>query len=90
MNNCDLVSEIIYGKSKRINKKQDKMGEEVVSTGHKKSGTLVKSYSLDGKSRSGLDNKNDQEKMRSRVKASEALLNVRFHPKSVNYNTGVN
>ena len=85
-----FLSEIIYGKSKRINKKQDKMGEEVVSTGHKKSGTLVKSYSLDGKSRSGLDNKNDQEKMRSRVKASEALLNVRFHPKSVNYNTGVN
>ncbi len=85
-----FLSEIIYGKGKRINKKQDKMGEEVTSTGRKKSGTLVKSYSLDGKSRSGFDNEKEQEKMRSKVRASEALLNVRFHPKTVNYNTGVN
>jgi hypothetical protein len=84
-----FLSEIIYGKSNRISKKQNKMGEEVTSTGRKKSGTLVKSYSINGKSRSGLDNKKDQEKMRSMVKASEGLLNVRFHPYNVSYNTGV-
>lgn len=85
-----FLSEIIYGKGKRINKKQNQMGEEVTSTGRKKSGTLVRSYSLNGKSRSGFDNEKEQEKMRSKVRASEALLNVRFHPKTVNYNTGVN
>ena len=83
-----FLSDILYGKSNRRSRKQDEMGEEIASTGRK--GTLVKSYSTDGKRRSGLDTKSDQEKMRSRVKASEALLNLRFHPNIANYNTGVN
>ncbi|UCH13370.1 MAG: AsmA family protein [Bacteroidales bacterium] len=83
-----FLSDILYGKSDRRKRKQDEMGEEITSAGRK--GRLVKSYSLDGKRRSGLDTKSDQEKMRSRVKASEALLNLRFHPNMVNYNTGVN
>jgi len=82
-----FLSDIIYGKSDRRKRKQEEMGEEISSAGRK--GTLVKSYSEDGKSHSGLDNEKEQEKMRSRVRASEALLNVRFHPKTVNYNTGV-
>ena len=83
-----FLSDIIYGKSNRRIRKQDEMGEEITSAGRK--GRLVKSYSIDGKRRSGLDTKSDQEKMRSRVKASEALLNLRFHPNIANYNTGVN
>jgi hypothetical protein len=82
------LSDILTGKSKKLIEKQDKIGDEITSAGRK--GTLVKSYSIDGKRRSGLDNKSDQEKMRSRVKASEALLNLRFHPNIANYNTGVN
>jgi hypothetical protein len=81
------LSDILTGKSKKLIEKQDKMGDEITSAGRK--GTLVKSFSIDGKRRSGLDTKSDQEKMRSRVKASEALLNVRFHPNIANYNTGV-
>jgi hypothetical protein len=83
-----FLSDILTGKSRKLIEKQDRIGDEITSTGRK--GTLVKSYSINGKSHSGLDNKSDQEKMRSKVKASEGLLNVRFHPNVVNYNTGVN
>jgi len=83
-----FLSDIIYGKSIRRTRKQDEMGEEIDSAGRK--GFLVKSYSENGKRHTWPDSKTDQEKMRSRVKASEALLNVRFHPKTVSYNTGVN
>jgi len=82
------ISDILYGKSDKRIRKQDEMGEEITSAGRK--GILIKSYSIDGKSHSGRDNKSDQEKMRSRVKVSEGLLNLRFHPYVVNYNTGVN
>jgi len=83
-----FLSDILTGKTKKRIEKQDEIGDEITSTGRK--GTLVKSYSIDGKRRSGLDNKSDQEKMRSRVKVSEGLLNIRFHPNIANYNTGVN
>ncbi len=83
-----FLSDIIYGKSDRRKRKQEEMGEEISSAGRK--GTLVRSYSENGNRHSGLDSKKEQEKMRSRVRASEALLNVRFHPKTVNYNTGLN
>jgi hypothetical protein len=83
-----FLSDILYGKSDRRKKKQDEIGEEITSAGRK--GRLVTAYSENGKRRTGLDSQKEQEKMRSRVKASEALLNVRFHPKTVNYDTGVN
>jgi hypothetical protein len=83
-----FLSDILYGKSDRRKRKQDEIGEEITSADRK--GRLVKAYSENGKRRTGLDSQKEQEKMRSRVKASEALLNVRFHPKTINYDTGVN
>ena len=82
-----FLGDIITGKSDRKLKKQDAMGEEISIDGRK--GTMVKSYSLNGKSRSGLDNKKDRKEMERKVKASETLLNLRFHPNLVNYDTGV-
>ncbi len=82
-----FLSDILYGKSDRRKKKQDEIGEEITSTGRK--GRLVKSYSDKGKRRTGFDSPKEQEKWRSRIKTSEALLNVRFHPTTVNYDTGV-
>jgi hypothetical protein len=64
------------------------MGDEITETGRK--GISVKSYSINGKSRNGLDNEKDRKEMERKVKASEVLLNLRFHPNLVNYNTGVN
>ncbi len=83
-----FLSDILTGKNTKLIKKQNKTGDEITSA-DMKGGTLVKSYSINGKSRSGLDNKSDQEKMRSKIKSSEGLLNVRFHPNVINYDTGV-
>lgn len=82
-----FLSDILTGKSKRRIEKQDEIGEDIVTAGRK--GTLVKSFSLDGKSKSGLDNEKDQAEMRKKVKVAEGLLNVRFHPKMVSYDTGI-
>jgi hypothetical protein len=82
-----FLSDILTGKSKRINKRQDKIGDEITETD--RNGISVKSYSIDGKSRSGFDNEKDRKEMERKVKASEALLNLRFNPHIINYNTGV-
>ncbi len=82
-----FLRDILTGKSKKRLEKQDEMGEEISSADRK--GTMVKSYSINGKNRSGLDNEKDREEMKTKVLTSEKLLNVRFHPKVVNYNTGV-
>jgi hypothetical protein len=83
-----FLSDILTGKSKKISKKQDEIGDEITETGRK--GISVKSYSINGKSRNGLDNEKDRKEMERRVKTSEVLLNLRFHPNMVNYNTRVN
>jgi hypothetical protein len=82
-----FLSDILTGKSQKRIEKQNEIGDEITSAGRK--GTMVKSYSLGGKHRSGLDNVKDQDEMKRKVKASEGLLNVRFHPNTINYNTGV-
>ncbi len=82
-----FIRDILSGKSKKTNKKQEKSGDEVATLNRK--GTLVKSYSIDGKSRSGLDNKNDRDKMKITVSAAHTLLKLKFYPKLVKYDTGV-
>jgi hypothetical protein len=82
------LSDLLTGKSQNRIEKQDRQGEEITSAGRK--GTMVRSYSIDGKRRSGFDNQKDQNEMKRKIMASERLLNVRFHPHLVNYNTGVN
>lgn len=82
-----FLSDILTGKSNKIKRQQDRGGDEISEAGRR--GIAVKSYSIGGRSRSGLDNKNDREEMQTKVLTSEKLLNVRFHPKVVNYNTGV-
>jgi hypothetical protein len=83
-----FLSEILTGKSKRLIEEQNEIGDEATTADRK--GTMVKSYSIDGKSHSGLDNEKDQDEMKRKIKASEGLLNIRFHPNTINYNTGVN
>ncbi|MBN1597838.1 MAG: AsmA family protein [Bacteroidales bacterium] len=82
-----FLSDLLTGKSDRITKKQDKGGDDIADDGRK--GTRVRSYSEKGKRRSGLDSEKNWKEMERKVKASEALLNLRFHPHIVNYNTGV-
>ncbi len=85
-----FLSEIITGKSNRINKKQDRMGEDVSDTGHKKNGTLVKSEYLKGESKSGLDNPKEQQRIANKIKSAEFWLKLYFYPKLANYSTDVN
>jgi hypothetical protein len=83
-----FLSDILTGKSKKINKEQDEKGDDISETGRE--GIRVKSYSIGGKSRSGLDNEKDRKEMERKVKTSEGLLKLRFNPNLINYNTRVN
>lgn len=82
-----FLSDILTGKSKNLIKKQDKKGEEVSDMGRK--GMQVVSYGKNGKYHSGLDNEKDRKDMERKVRASESLLNLRFRPRLINYNTSV-
>ena len=82
-----FLSDILTGKSKKRIKKQDKIGEEITKTD--RNGIKVVSYSLDGESKSGLDNDDDRNEMKRIINVDEALLNIRFHPGVISYNTGV-
>lgn len=82
------LSDILSGKSNRITKKQDKMGEEASDESRKK-GFPVRSYSLDGKSKSGLDTKDARTYMTSTVNAADRTLKLKFNPRLVKYDTGV-
>ena len=82
------MSDILTSKNPKINKKQDKIGD-VISSSDRKGGILVKSYSINGKSKSGLDNKIDQLNMSINVKTSNTQLLLRFNPYNINYDTGV-
>jgi len=82
-----FLKDILLGKSKKLIKEQNNQGEEISKAGRK--GILLKSYSIGKKSGNGLDNKDDREIMQNKIRASESLLNVRFLPQIVNYNTGV-
>lgn len=80
------IGEILSGNTNR-NEKKNAEGEEVISKGRK--GTRVKSFKLNGKSGSGLDNKKDQLKMKITVEAANRLLKLRFNPNITSYETGV-
>jgi hypothetical protein len=70
-------------------KKQAELENNPESNKKEPRSLYVVSYSLDGKMKNGLDNKKMRQKMNMKIKLQKKVLNVIFHPKLVNFDTGV-
>jgi uncharacterized protein involved in outer membrane biogenesis len=82
------LSDILVGKSKKLLKEQDKMGDIADKDERNKAVYLV-SYSKDGKARNKFDNKDLQASMRLKIRLREKSLALRFHPNLFKFNTKV-
>jgi hypothetical protein len=83
------LGEILHGKTKRIRKKQEAMGD---NPDDKKSGLrslYVQASSIKGNSKNGLDKKSDRLQMQTKINVQERILSIIFHPLLVDFNTGV-
>ena len=83
------LGEILRGKSKHMLKKQAELENNPESNKKEPRSLYVVSYSLDGKMKNGLDNKKMRQKMNMKIRLQKKVLSVIFHPKLVNFNTGV-
>ena len=81
------LSNILFGKSKRRNKKQDKSGEEVDEESLKKSSRKIIYAVTEGKSKVGLDSKEKREDMMNKIRVQKKMLDFIFFPKNIHYNT---
>lgn len=82
------LRDIMLGKSNKLLKEQAKMGDIAEGDDRDKAAYLV-SYSLDGKVKNGFDKKKLQSSMRTKIRLSEKLLDVRFHPDLFKFKTKV-
>ncbi len=83
------MSNILFGKSKRRNEKQEKSGDEIDKSSLKKSSRKVRYETKDGKSRVAIDSQNSREEMMNKIRVQEKMLNFIFLPKNIHYNTDI-
>ncbi len=81
------LSNILFGKSKRRNKKQDTRGEEVDEESLKKSSHKIKYSVTERKSKVGRDTKESREEMMNKIRVQKKMLDFIFFPKNIHYNT---
>lgn len=81
------LSNILFGKSKRRNKKQDKSGEEIDEESLKKSSHKVRYTVIEGKSKVGRDTKDARNDMMNKIRVQKKMLDFIFFPKNIHYNT---
>ena len=83
------LSDILFGKSKKRNEKQDAEGEEVDEKTLKKSSRKIRYADVDGETKMGLDSKESREQMMNKIRTQEKMLNFIFFPKNIHYSTDV-
>lgn len=81
--------EIMMGNSKSVMKKQSQMKDNLADEDNMKSINLM-AYDIDGESKYWFDNETRKKKMRTKIKTQDRLLSLKFNPKLVKYETGVN
>lgn len=81
------LSNILFGKSKKRNKKQDKSGEEIDEKSLKKSSQKVRYTVTEGKSKVGRDTKDARVEMMNKIRVQKKMLDFIFFPKNIHYNT---
>lgn len=81
------LSDILFGKGKKQKKKESKAGDE----GFKDDRNMRELFyeEIDGKIKYGFDTDDKQRTMKSKIKAQERLLNLRFDPGMFNFDTKV-
>lgn len=83
------LSNILFGKSKKRNKKQDKSGEEIDEKSLKKSSQKVRYTVTEGKSKVGRDTKDARVEMMNKIRVQKKMLDFIFFPKNIHYNTDI-
>jgi len=81
------MANILFGKSKKRNEKQDESGDEVDVESLKKSSRKIRYAVNNGKSKVGLDTKDDREAMMNKIRVQQKMLDFIFFPKNIHYDT---
>lgn len=81
------LSDILFGKSEKVKKKQAKSGDKAVEDDRNK--REIVSYSIDGKNKNGFDNSKLQNDMKRKIMMQDKLLDLRFNPRLFNFETNV-
>jgi len=81
------LSNLLFGKSKKRNKKQEILGEEIDENTLKKNSQKVKYTVKNGKSRVGRGSKEDRDQMINKIRVQKKMLDFIFFPKNIHYNT---
>ena len=81
------LSNILFGKSKKRNKKQDISGEEIDEESLKKHSRKLKYVVTEGKSKVGVDTQDARNQMMNKIRVQKKMLDFIFFPKNINYNT---
>jgi hypothetical protein len=83
------LSNILFGKSKKRNKKQAKSGDEIDEKSLKKSSHKIRYADVGGDSKVGLDTKAAREEMINKIRVQQKMLDFIFFPKNIHYDTEV-
>ena len=83
------LSNILFGKSKRRNNKQDISGEEIDQKSLKKRSQKIRYSVIDGKSRTIPDTKDSRDDMMNKIRVQSKMLDFIFFPKNIHYNTNL-
>ena len=83
------LSNILFGKSKRRNKKQEAKGKEVDESTLKNRSQKLKYSIKDDKSKAGYALKGARESMMNKIRVQEKMLDFVFFPKNIHYSTEV-
>jgi hypothetical protein len=84
------LGEILYGKTKRIREKQEKKKNKPDGGTSGLKSLFVVSKSINGETKNGLDSKKARMRMKTKIKLQNVVLDIIFHPKLENFETGVN
>jgi hypothetical protein len=83
------LSNILFSKSKRRNKKQEAAGDEIDEETLKKRSQKLKYIVEDNKSKAGYASKDLRESMMNKIRVQEKMLNFIFFPKNIHYDTEI-
>ncbi len=83
------LSNILFGKSKKRNKKQAKGGDEIDAKSLKKSSHKIRYADVGGDSKVGIDTKAAREDMMNKIRVQQKMLDFIFFPKNIHYETDV-
>jgi hypothetical protein len=83
------LSNILFGKSNKRNKKQNKSGEEIDEESIKKASHKVRYSILEGESKVKRDTKESRDAMINKIRVQQKMLDFIFFPKNIHYSTAI-